>query len=84
MLYSFTDIPSRREGESHNEIRQHYDDCNIFLKRHCNNSSNVNFFYSLYSIERREFLLARVACVQCFFWGQQPAWNDLDKIVNVG
>ena len=81
--HSVTDVPCGREGESYNTIREHHNNCNILLKRYCNNTSNVNLFQPIYSMERREFLLVRFSCVQRFVRSRQSAWNDLEKVVNV-
>ena len=40
-LYSSSAVPCRREGKSNNTIREYYDNRNILLKRHCNDSSDV-------------------------------------------
>ena len=40
-LSSSSSVSCRRKGKSNNTIREHYDNRNILLKRHCNDSSDV-------------------------------------------
>ena len=41
--FSTSTVPCGRKGKSNNTIREYYDDCNILLKRYCDDSSDVNF-----------------------------------------
>ena len=84
VTHSSTDVPRGRKRESHNAICEYHDNCDILLKRYCDNSSDVNLLYSLRFVERRELLLVHFACVQRFVWSQQSTWNDMEKVVNVG
>ena len=85
MIHSSSDVPYRREGESHYAIRQHYDNCDVLLKCYCYNSSNDYLCsHSIQSVGHCELFLVHVTCIQRFVWGEQPAWNDMEQVVNVG
>ena len=84
VTHSSNEVPRGRKRESHNAICEYHDNCDILLKRYCDNSSDVNLLYSLRFVERRELLLVHFACVQRFVWSQQLAWDDMEKVINVG
>ena len=83
-LSSSSSVSCRRKGKSNNTLREHYDHRNIFLKRYCDDSSDVYFRQFFGLAEYREFLLVPIACVQRFVWSQQLAWDDMEKIFDVG